>query len=137
MAEHVKVRLLREPEPPRSDGSPVRFGLQDKKGAMHDGLPRTDGFRQFDLELIVAGDPDLGPPDFGGPFVGGSKGERFVYLSWQRLDGAGFMNRVKVRLKDIDWGLVRAAAGKRLQADLRGAGTGGGNRPVVWRVVDV
>jgi len=137
MADALRIRLLREPEPPRSDGSPVRFGLQDRKGVMHDGLPRADGLRQFDFELIVAGDPDRGPPDFGGPFVSGSKGERFVYLSWQRRDGAGFMNRIKVRLKDIDWSLVRDAADKALQADLRGAETGGGNRPVMWSVVDV
>jgi len=138
MAEHVKVRLLREPEPPRPDGSPVRFGLQDRTGAMHDGLPRADGLGQFDFELIVAGDPDRGPPDFGGPFVSGSKGERFVYLSWQRLDGAGFMNRIKVRLKDIDWPLIQSAQvkGRRLEASLYGVATGGGNRPIEWALAD-
>ena len=129
------IRLLREADPPRTDGSPVRFGLQDKTGVMHDGVVRDDGLVQFDFELTVAGVPGDGQPDFGGPFVSGSRGERFVYLSWQRLDGVGFMNRIKVRLTDIDWNLAGAAAGKILQADLRGTATGGGSRPVAWTVV--
>lgn len=136
MGETVKVRLLREPAPPSPDGSNVRFGVQDKKGALHDGASRGDGLVQFDFELdIIAGPAGL---DFGGPFVSGPHGERFVYLSWQRTDGAGFMNRIKVRLKDIDRALVRAAqaGGKQLESDLTGVATGGANRPVEWRVVD-
>jgi len=46
------------------------------------------------------------------------------------------MNRIKVRLTDVDWGLVRAATGKNLQADLRGVATGGGNRSIAWTVVE-
>lgn len=137
MAETIGIRLLREPEAPSPDGSDVRFGLQDKKGGMHDGVPGSDGLTRFDLTLSVATAPD-GAPDFGGPFASGPRGERFVYLSWQRTNGAGFMNRIKVRLKDIDWALIRAAQadGKRLEADLQGATTGGGTRPVEWRVVE-
>jgi hypothetical protein len=136
VAETVRLRLLREPDPPNPDGSFFRFGLQDKKGAMHDGVVRADGLGEFDFEVTVRGSPDQGPPDFGGPFASGTKGARFVYLSWQRLDGGGFMNRIKVRLADIDWPLLAAAHGKMLEADLRGATSGGGNRPVEWRVVD-
>jgi hypothetical protein len=136
MAETLRIRLLREPAPPRSDGSAVRFGLQDKKGALHDGVARADGLVQFDVELIVKGEPDRGSPDFGGPFVSGPRGERFLYLSWQRLDDAGFANRIKVRLADVDWGLVRAAQGRRLEADLCGVGAGGGKRPVEWHLID-
>lgn len=135
MAETVRIRLLREPDPPSPDGSTVRFGLQDKKGAMHDGVARADGLIQFDFEMNVTAGPD-GAPDCGGLFASGSRGERFVYLSWQRLDGAGFMNRIKVRLADIDGPLIRAAQGRRLEANLRGGATGGGKRPVEWRVVD-
>jgi len=135
MVETIKVRLLREPAPPSPDGSTVRFGLQDKKGAMHEGVGRADGLTQFDIELSVVEAPD-GSPDFGGPFVSGSRGARFVYLSWQRLDGGGFLNRIKVRLADIDWALIRAvrASGGSLEVDLRGAAAGGGNRPVQWAV---
>jgi len=71
MVETIKVRLLREPAPPSPDGSTVRFGLQDKKGAMHEGVGRADGLTQFDIELSVVEAPD-GSPDFGGPFVSGS-----------------------------------------------------------------
>lgn len=137
MGETLAIRLLREPQPPSPDDSAVRFGLQDKKGALHDGVPRADGLIQFDVELSVTGSVDAAP-DFGGPFVSGPRGERFVYLSWKRIDGAGFMNRIKVRLADIDWALVRAAqgGGKRLEADLRGVASGGGTRRVEWRVAD-
>lgn len=133
MADLLAIRLLREPQPPSPDGSEVRFGLQDKKGAMHDGVTGKDGLTRFDVALTVREAPD-GTPDFGGPFASGPRGDRFVYLSWQRTSGAGFMNRIKVRLKDIDWALLRAAEGKRLEADLRGAATGGGTRPIYWRV---
>jgi hypothetical protein len=127
----IRLRLLREPAPPSPDGSAVRFGLQDRKGTMHDGVPRVDGLVQFDFAVTVAELPD-GSPDFGGSFVSGPRGERFVYLSWQRLDDAGFMNRIKVRLADIDWAMIRA--GKGLEANLRGVATGGGKRPVDWRL---
>lgn len=135
MAQTIMIRLLREPEPPSTDGSAVRFGLQDKKGAMHDGIARADGLIAFDFDVTVTGGADASP-DFGGPFVSGPRGERFVYLTWQRQNGAGFMNRNKVRLADIDWSLIQAAEGKRLEADLRGVTTGGGKRPVEWRVAD-
>lgn len=135
MAQTIQLRLLREPAPPSPDGSAVRFGLQDKKGAVHDGIERAGGLVQFDIAVTVTGEPDR-PPDFGGPFVSGPRGERFVYLSWQRIDGAGFMNRIKVRLADIDRDLIGAARGKRLEADLRGVASGGGKRPVKWRVVE-
>jgi len=136
MPETLKVRLLREAAPPGPDGSAFHFGLQDKKGAMHDGDACDGGLTRFDLELSVATTSD-GGPDFGGPFVSGPRGERFVYLAWQRTNGAGFLSRIKVRLKDIDWPLIRAAqaAGGRLEADLRGVAAGGGNRPVQWAIV--
>ena len=135
MARMIAIRLLRESEPPSGDGGAVRFGLQDKKGGMHAGVPRDDGLVQFDFEIDVMGTENASP-DFGGPFVSGPRGERFVYLSWQRLDGAGFMNRIKVRLADIGWPSIRAAQGKSLEANLRGVATGGGRRAVEWRVVD-
>jgi hypothetical protein len=138
MTDTIRLLLLREPEPPSPDGSAVRFGLQDKKGAMHEGVARADDLVQFEFDVRVEGGPAQGPPDFSGLFVSGSRGERFVYLSWQKLEGAGFMNRIKVRLADIDWALVQAAeaGGKTLEANLRGVATGGGRRPVAWREVD-
>lgn len=137
MADTLQIRLLREPEPPSSDGSAVRFGLQDKKGAMHDGTPRADGVVQFDFSVTVTGGAG-GAPDFAGPFVSGPREGRFVYLSWQRRDGAGFMNRIKVRLADLDRALIQRARDENrpVEANLRGVGTGGGTRPVNWTIVE-
>jgi hypothetical protein len=134
MTGTVKLRLLREPKPPRSDGSGCRFGLQDKDGRLHDGTPRPDGIVAFDFELKV-GEGDR--PNFTGPFASGPPGERFVYLSWQRLIDGGVVNRIKARLADLDWAMVRAAqaSGGRLEADLTGAPTGGGRRALSWKVV--
>jgi hypothetical protein len=71
-----------------------------------------------------------------GPFASGPRDERFVFLSWKRVDGQGYVNRIKARLGDLDWPLVRQAqaAGKPLEADMSGRGPGGGRVPVEWRV---
>jgi len=58
----LRIRLLREAQPPRSDGSPVRFGLQDKGGAMHGGIAREDGLVQFDFEVTERAHPATGSP---------------------------------------------------------------------------
>lgn len=61
-----------------------------------------------------------------------------MYLSWQRVDGGGYVNRIKARLKDMDWPLIRAAQtqGKVLEADLSGRRAGGGTVPVDWRLAE-
>jgi hypothetical protein len=54
----VRLRLVRDnPQPPSPDGSAFRFGLQDKKGALHAGTRRADGMIVFDLDLQVAEGP--------------------------------------------------------------------------------
>lgn len=53
-----------------------------------------------------------GAPDFGGPFVHGRRGDRFVYLSWGTVDGAGVFNmfrRAKLHFADVDAATLRAA----------------------------
>lgn len=136
--ETVKLRLLRDnPQPPSPDGSAFRVGLQDKNGRLHDGTRRADGMTVFDLEMRVAEGPDPARPVFSGPFASGAPADRFIYLSWQRLNGQGYINRIKVRLADLDWGLVRAAqaSGGVLEADVSGKAAGGGRRPVEWRII--
>ena len=137
----LRMRLLRDdPAPPSADGSAVRFGLQDNKELLHDGVVRDDGMIAFDFELRVAAAQDeTAPPVFLGPFAFGRPQDRFVYLSWQRTELPGYVNRVKARLADIDWALVHAAqeSGGRLEADLSGRKAGGGKVPVVWRIVDI
>ncbi len=133
----VGFRLLRDdPEPPSPDGSACRIGLQDAKGGMHDGTLRPDGRLQFDFELTVKEGPDPDRPVFTGSFASGPRDERFVYLSWQRLDGCSYVNRIKARLADLDWPLVRAAqaAGRPLEADLSGRKPGGGRVAIRWRL---
>ncbi|HEX5182943.1 MAG TPA: DUF5990 family protein [Allosphingosinicella sp.] len=134
----IRMRLLRDDDaPPSPDGSAVRFGLQDNKGRIVEGARGTDGRFRFDFELVVRSGPDARPV-FTGPFASGSREERFVYLSWQRLDGGGYVNRIKARLKDIDWPLIRVAqaSGKALEADMSGRRAGGGTVPVEWRLAE-
>jgi hypothetical protein len=133
----VKMRLLRDdPHPPRPDGSACHFGLQDKKERIHAGRLRADGKLAFDFALEVKDGPDPDRPVFTGPFASGPREDRFVYLSWKRAGDCGYVNRIKARLSDLDWRLVREAqaADRPLEADMSGRPTGGGRIPVVWRV---
>ena len=135
--DSVKMRLLTsDTSPPRPDGTASRFGLQDNKGRIHPGTPRGDGRFAFDFILTVKPGPDPERPVFTGPFASGPRDGRFVYLSWQRLDGHGYVNRVKARLIDIDWPLVREAQARDrpLEADMTGRAPGGGRVPVAWRI---
>lgn len=134
----VRMRLLRDdPTPPSGEATPCLFGLQDSRGRIVEGTRGPDGKFHFDFELAVKPGPD-GAPVFTGPFASGSRDDRFVYLSWQRLDGGGYVNRIKARLKDIDWALLYAAqaSGKALEADMNGRRAGGGTVPVAWRVAE-
>ena len=45
----------------------------------------------------------------GGPFVHGPASDRFLYLSWIHLKGRQIMARMKLRLADIDPGLLLQA----------------------------
>lgn len=134
----IRLRLLRDPAPPSPDGSAFRFGLQDNKGGIQPGVEAGSGKLRFDFELSVQDGPDKDRPVFTGAYASGTRDDRFVYLSWQRLDGQGYVNRIKARLADIGWPLVREAqaAGKVLEADLSGRSGGGGRIPVIWRLAD-
>jgi hypothetical protein len=132
------MRLLRDDDaPPSPDGSAWRFGLQDNKGGIIESARGADGRFRFDFELVVKSGPD-GRPVFTGPFASGSREDRFVYLSWPRRDGGGYVNRIKARLKDINWPLIHAAqaGGKALEADMSGRRAGGGNVPVEWHLTE-
>ncbi len=141
----LKLRLLRDdPMPPSAadDPSPCAFGLQDNKDQLHPGALREDGKLAFDFELRVA-TPQEGeeeqPPVFLGPFAFGKPQDRFVYLSWQRTHLPGYLNRIKARLADIGWPLIREAqeSGGVLEADMSGRKAGGGKLPVAWHLTDV
>lgn len=138
----IRMRLLRDdPLPPSAaaDASPCRFGLQDNKEELHEGVLREDGKIAFDFTLrIAAAQDESAPPVFTGPFAFGRPQDRFVYLAWQRTEAPGYVNRVKARLADIDWPLLRKAmaCGGTLEADMSGRKAGGGKVPVAWQIVD-
>jgi hypothetical protein len=130
------MRLLRDdPAPPSPDGSACAFGLQDKDENLQPAARRADGMHVFDFALTVSEGPD-GRPNFTGPFACGPRDQRFVYLSWPRTEGCGYVNRVKVRLTDLDWSLIEQAIarGAPLEADVSGSKPGGGTVPVAWRI---
>ena len=133
----VRFRLIRDSaEPPAPDGTATAFGIQDNKGQLHSPVKRADGMLVFDFELTVKPGPDPDRPVFTGPFGSGPRDERFVYLAWPRLNGQGYVNRVKVRLIDLDWDLVRAAqtSGRPLEYDGSARNAGGGKVAVAWRL---
>lgn len=137
----LRFRLLRDSPIAASaadDPSATMFGLQDNREQIHAGTVRPDGMIAFEFTLRVAPASDeTKPPVFTGPFAFGSPRERFVYLSWQRTELPGYVNRIKARLGDIDWALVHAAqaSGGTLEADMSGRKAGGGTIPVDWRLI--
>jgi hypothetical protein len=139
-ATELRLRLLRESDAPATNplADEYVFGLQDVKQTIHAGVRRTDGKLAWDFTVTVKPAPDDGRPIFTGPFASGPRDDRFVYLSWRSLARGDYINRVKARLGDIDWPLIRAAqtAGRPLVADLTGRRPGGGRVPVAWRVAD-
>jgi hypothetical protein len=133
----VRMRLLRDdPAAPSGDAS-APFGLQDKDGKLQPPVRRADGMHAFDFELGVAPGPE-GRPNFTGPFASGPRGQRFVYLSWPHLDSRGYVNRIKLRLTDLDWPLIEQAIerGVPLEADSSGRKAGGGTVPVEWSLAE-
>jgi hypothetical protein len=66
---------------------------------------------------------EYAPPDFAGTFVQGPKGDRFLYLSWQRGDGT-YIKRLKIPLTAITWAQIGMAEqqGAKLAATVSGKG---------------
>jgi hypothetical protein len=129
------MRLLRDDATAPSGEPSASFGLQDKDGKLQPPVRRADGMYVFDFELAVAEGPD-GRPNFTGPFASGPRDQRFVYLSWPRLDGCGYVNRVKVRLTDLEWSTIEEAIARdaTLEADASSRKPGGGRVAVAWRL---
>ena len=123
MIKEVRLRLVHdghEPGPPL--GEPLRFGLQDRIGAVHAGVATDGGALQFELLLTVKGEDGVGPPVFGGVFAHGTPQDRFLYLGWRRLvDAAAPWGwRLKIPLAGIGWAALRDAEGGCVTADVRG-----------------
>jgi hypothetical protein len=139
-ATELRLRLIRAGDVPATNplADEYVFGLQDTKQTIHPGAPQADGKLSWDFAVTVKTAAAGEKPVFGGPFASGPAGDRFVYLSWRSLARGDYINRVKARLGDIDWPLIRAAqaAGRPLVADMTGRSPGGGRIPVEWRLAD-
>lgn len=77
-------------------------GLQDKSGALLSGQPRPGARTRYETEVglrpvRVEGAEYL---DFFGPFVHGTAGQRFLYLSQRDPGGAGWTRRCKIMLPE-------------------------------------
>jgi hypothetical protein len=74
----------------------VRVGVQRKQEVV-DAVAGDAEQATWTLDISTKVGVD-GERDFGGPFVHGTRGERFVYLSWS--DATGMFRRAKLMLSE-------------------------------------
>ncbi|MGA8499687.1 MAG: DUF5990 family protein [Xanthobacteraceae bacterium] len=117
---------------PVRDGEATEFGLQDKAGVVHAAKRASKTRSVFACELTVGS--DTGTPTLGGSFAQGPPSGRFLYLSWRRIGGTGWIERVKIPLS-MSANQIRTAlrTGQTLETDVTG------RRPhaseaVTWRL---
>jgi hypothetical protein len=134
--EEVHFRLLRSNDIPPTNPHNLayRFGLQDTKGNIVSGVPNVKGMLALDVSLKVKQGKDTSRPVFTGPFASGPVEDRFVYLSWFAIERGDYINRVKVRLRAIDWKMIRVSQreNRPITADLTGRGPGEAMKPIAW-----
>jgi hypothetical protein len=133
----VRFRLLRSDDVPATNPHNLafKFGLQDKHGEIVS--PRHEGGRLvFDCALTVKKGIDPKRPVFVGRFANGPPNDRFVYLSWYAIKRGDYINRVKARLSEIGWQMVRAAQAnnKAITADMTGRTPGHSKKNIEWHL---
>jgi hypothetical protein len=112
----IPVRIVGRKLPGQRFGErqDVYVGVQRGREVV-ERVPVTHADVQFDLTLDLVVGEDGGADDFRGPYVHGTRGARFLYLSWGQLseDGAFAMfGRVKLPLPALDAdALTRLRAG--------------------------
>ncbi|MBI1279279.1 MAG: hypothetical protein GC179_14220 [Anaerolineaceae bacterium] len=113
-------------------GEPAhRFGLQDKTGILNDGIKLEDGTRLFECEVTPRLNGD--DVDFSGDYVQGSKGSRFLYLSWA-YDAGGWVRRLKIPLSGIT--SEQVLSGKPLEAIIEARDSAATVKPLYgWKMV--
>ncbi|MFC3990595.1 DUF5990 family protein [Actinoplanes siamensis] len=97
------------PQSPELRLNRVHVGMQRQREVVG-RVPVTAGHAVWELE-VTAREVD-GLLDVGGPWVHGSPGARFLYLSWGAVDGDGefaMFRRAKLMFGDIPGELLRAA----------------------------
>ncbi len=106
--DSIRIRVIYDGAGPlKWSGPPSAFGLQDKAGVLHPGLPGPNGTAIFDLSLHVKS-TDTDAPVFVGDFAHGPPAGRFLYLGWRNAQG-GFDQRLKLPLGTITWEDLRPA----------------------------
>jgi len=137
-SDEVRFRLLRSDDVPATNPHNLafKFGLQDKHGEIVPPTPQKNGTLAFDFTLTVKKGEDPKRPVFGGRFASGLPNDRFVYLSRYAIKRGDYINRVKARLSNIDWQIVRAAqaSNKAITADMTGRTPGHIRKHVEWRL---
>jgi len=138
--DEVRLRLIRADDKPAHNPSceAFEFGLQDTKQRIVPPERLPNGRLAWNFALRVKPGPDPARPNFLGPYASGPPDDRFVYLSWRSIPRRAWIVRVKARLTEIDWAMVRAAqaADRPLVADMTGWTPHDRRRQVAWRLAD-
>jgi hypothetical protein len=124
--------ICHNPPPSVCNGvSADQFGLQDKKGALDLGSRQADDTRLFTCSVEAKlSDDEI---DFSGAVVQGTKGSRFLYLSWA-YDTGGWIKRIKIPLAAITLQQIHSA--HVLQAVIENGSTSGTVKPKDgWKTV--
>jgi hypothetical protein len=115
MTDELRLRIVLT-DPPAG----IDYALQSGSGNKYESIGKQVsgvGNLAFDLSVKLKTDKD-GLPDFAGPFVQGSKGERFIYIGIGTYAGnidSPWGRRLKVPLKDISPAVIaNVMAGKAL-----------------------
>jgi hypothetical protein len=133
MTDSLQLHIVCLHTPPDAwRGEPAhRFGLQDKKGILDDGVKQIDGTRLFTCEVTPRLNGD--DVDFSGPHIQGVKGGRFLYLSWA-YDAGGWVRRIKIPLAGIT--AEQILTGKTLEAVIEARDAAATVRPIYgWKMV--
>ena len=112
----------------RNPTAGVDFGLQKGRGRNYEVVQKqrsTGKDLTFDFSAAVKTAQD-GAPDFTGPFVQGSRGDRYVYIDIGTYAGQAdtcWSRRLKIPLSRITSKLIKSHS--TLIADVPGAGKNG------------
>ena len=120
----VVLRIILKQPTPGAD-----FGLQKGHGSAYEVVQKqrsAGSDLQFEFVVKVKTDKS-GAPDFGGPFVQGSRGDRYFYIdigSYAGQENTQWSRRLKVPLSCITWELINS--GLVLAGKIPGTGKDGG-----------
>ena len=112
---------------------PAMVGIQDRDRCVQEGLRGRNGALEFQCVIQVRnkGADDI---DFFGPFVHGTSGARFIYLSWKRISESPtpWVQRVKIPLALRTTDLETAT---EIRTDITGRRPHA-TEPIVWTIAN-